>query len=46
MLIDAGDDGPGINWRVAGVIAEGKPDYDYIVATRVDVIQGDGRITG
>ena len=46
MLIDASDDGRGIKWRVAGVIAEGKPDYDYIVATRADVIHDDGRITG
>ena len=45
MLIDAGDDGLGIKWRVAGVIAEGKPDYDYIVASRADVIHDDGRIT-
>jgi hypothetical protein len=40
------DEGLGIKWRVAGVIAEGKPDYDYIVATRADVIHDDGHITG
>ena len=44
MVIDAEDSGK-IVWRVAGVISEGKPDYDYIVATRADVIQDDGRIT-
>jgi hypothetical protein len=46
MLIDAGDDRPGIKWRVAAVIKEGKPDYNLIVATRADVINDDGRITG
>ncbi len=46
MVIDAEDSGQEIGWRVAGVISEGKPDYDYIVATRADVIQNDGRITG
>ena len=45
MVIDAEDCGHKIGWRVAGVISEGKPDYDYIVATRADVIQDDGRIT-
>jgi hypothetical protein len=45
MVIDAEDSGYKIGWRVAGVISEGKPDYDYIVATRADVIQDDGRIT-
>jgi hypothetical protein len=44
MLVDAGDDGLGIKWRVAAVIKEGK--YDSIVATRADVIQDDGRIIG
>jgi hypothetical protein len=44
MVIDAEDDGHKIGWRVAGVISEGKPDYDYIVATRADVIQDDGHI--
>jgi hypothetical protein len=43
MMIDAEDGG---RWRVAGVISEGKPDYDCIVATRADVIHDDGRITG
>lgn len=46
MVIDAEDDGLRIGWRLAGVIAEGKPDYDYIIATRADVIQDDGRIRG
>jgi len=44
MMIDAADNGHRIGWRLAGVISEGKPDYDYIVATRADVIQDDGRI--
>ena len=44
MVIDAEDDGCSIGWRVAGVIDEGKPDYDYIVAERADVIQDDGHI--
>jgi hypothetical protein len=44
MLLDAGDDGLGIKWRVAGIIKEGK--YDCIVATRADVIHDDGRISG
>jgi hypothetical protein len=44
MLVDAGDDGLGIKWRVAAVIKEG--NYDSIVATRADVIQDDGRIIG
>jgi hypothetical protein len=46
MLIDASDDGLGIKWRIAGIISEGKPDYDYIVATRADAIHDDGRIIG
>ena len=46
MLIDAQEEGFGIGWRLAGVISEGKPEYDYIVATRADVIQNDGRING
>ena len=46
MVIDAEDDELRIGWRLAGVIAEGKPDYDYIIATRADVIQDDGRIRG
>ena len=45
MVIDAEDSGHKIGWRVAGVISEGKPDYDYIIAARADVIQDDGRIT-
>jgi hypothetical protein len=46
MVIDAEDDGFRIGWRLAGVISEGKPDYDYIVATRADIIQSDGQIRG
>ncbi len=45
MVIDAEDSGHKIGWRVAGVISEGKTDYDYIVAIRADVIQDDGSIT-
>jgi hypothetical protein len=44
MVIDADDSGHKIGWRVGGVISEGKPDYDYIVAARADVIQDDGHI--
>lgn len=46
MVIDAEDDGRRIGWRLAGVVSEGKPDYDYIVATRADIIQNDGKISG
>ncbi len=46
MLIDAQEEGFGIGWRWAGVISEGKPEYDYIVVTRADVIQDDGQICG
>jgi hypothetical protein len=46
MVIDAEQDGVRIGWRLAGVISEGKPEYDYIVATRADVIQDDGQISG
>jgi hypothetical protein len=45
MMIDAEDSGHNMGWRVAGVISEGRSDYDYIVATRADFIQDDGRIT-
>lgn len=44
MAIDAEEDRIGIGWRVAGVISEGKPEYDYIVAARADAIQDDGQI--
>ena len=46
MVIDAEDGEHKIGWRLAGVISEGKSDYDYIVATRADGIQNDGRIIG
>jgi hypothetical protein len=46
MVIVAEDDGRRIGWRLAGVISEGIPSYDYIVATRAEVIQSDGQISG
>ncbi|MDE1906717.1 MAG: hypothetical protein KGH75_09755 [Rhodospirillales bacterium] len=46
MMIDTDESRKNIKWRVAGIIAEGKSEYDYIVATRADVIQDDGKIAG
>jgi hypothetical protein len=46
MVIDAESGTHRIAWRLAGVISEGMPDYDYIVATRADFVQDDGRING
>jgi hypothetical protein len=46
MLVDSDDNKLALRFRVAAVIKEGRPDYNYIVATLADVILDDGRITG
>jgi hypothetical protein len=42
MTISA--EGTNVIWRLGGVIVEGKPDYNYIVAAHADVIRDDGTL--
>lgn len=37
-------DGMTIEWRLGGVLHEGRPEYDQVMAERADIIQCDGRI--
>lgn len=46
MTVTLDPAGVSIEWRLGGVLHEGRPEYDQVMAERADIIQDDGRIAG
>jgi len=44
MTVDLADDGKSLTMRLGGIIKQGNPDYDVVVAARADMINADGSI--
>ncbi len=46
MTVGPVTSGGSIDWKLGGVIHEGRPEHDQIMAERADIIQDDGRVVG
>ena len=46
MAISLEFTGMSVDWKLSGVLHEGRPEYDQVMAELADIIQDDGRVAG